>query len=181
MYCRCMSVRDNAARDLGVRGTYPFGFLISLRATRHSRTHPPRRLRARICRYTCVDARVCGRTGSIGRRRRVNLIVGFWVSASRRVTGFASTTARGMARKHRIQRGENDGGGRTRETKLEARGCPIRRRAFRRQSPATPTRYTRQRHSATAVSPLEESAVRIRPDVTRVTRCCCRRYYVPCN
>jgi hypothetical protein len=43
------SMRDNAARDLGIRDTYPFGFLISLHATtRHSRTHPPRRLRARI-------------------------------------------------------------------------------------------------------------------------------------
>lgn len=99
--------------------------------------------RACICVCTCacvyVSVCVCERAGDIGRRRRVNLIVGFWVSASRRHRARYDDEVRGKddEETHGVERGEDDEGWR----KLQARGCPIRRRASRRQLPATPTRY----------------------------------------
>lgn len=67
-------------------------------------------LRARTCARVYVSVCVCGRVSGIGRRRRVNLIVGFWVSASRR---------------HRARyddRGEGEGGGEGERRRGETRG-----------------------------------------------------------
>jgi len=88
--------------------------------------------RASICVCTCacvyISVCVCGWADGIGRRRRVNLIVGFWVSASRR----HQARYDGVRGRHTgVEWGEDDG----------RRGCPIRRRASQRQLPATPTRY----------------------------------------
>lgn len=52
-------------------------------------------------------------TNGIGERRRVNLIVGFWVSASRRHRVCFDDEARDEGTGTcKVERGENDGGGR---------------------------------------------------------------------
>lgn len=117
--------------------TPPPGFLISI-PTRDMRSRAY--LRVYVFSRVYVSVCVCRRTGGIGRRRWVNLIVGFWVSASRRHRDRYDDGVRGREGRRDDEEThgvENDGSWR----KLQARGYPIRRRASRRQLPATPTRY----------------------------------------
>jgi len=123
--------------------------------------------RACICVCMCicvyVSVCVCERAGDIGRRRRVNLIVGFWVSASRRHRARYDDEVRGKdgEETHGIERREGEEGWR----KATGKGVPDKTTGAPTPVADHPHEI-RHCHSTTTSSPPGETRVRVWPDMT---------------